>query len=69
MNGPENLFRVIDIDIAENGDTQKTHGFLAMHQENDPGAAQFFQAGDQSLPGDVEKFLFQHRLQCDDHQK
>jgi hypothetical protein len=48
---------------------QKTHGFLAMHQQNDARVALFLQLGDEPLPGSFQQPLPKQRLQRRQHEE
>src|ERR1700730_5723869 len=69
MNGPQDLFRIIHIDVPKSGESQDAHGFLTVHEENDAGLPLSFDPGDQALTGCLKKMLFENRLECGKHEE
>jgi hypothetical protein len=63
MNGPQDLFRIIHIDVPKNGESQDAHGFLTVHEEYHPGFPLALDPGDQALTGGLEKLLLENRLE------
>jgi hypothetical protein len=62
--GPQNFLRIIHVNVVKYWKAQKTHGFLAMHRENDPGVMPGLDPGDELLPRGLKKPLFENWLKC-----
>src|ERR1700730_2895283 len=72
VNGSEDLFRVIHIDVPENRKAEDAHGFLTVHEENHSRVALPFEFGDETLARSLEKALFEnglHRRKQEEHPK
>ena len=49
MNGAQDLFAVVDVDVTEYRKTEQTHRFLPVHQKNKPRFSLAFDQGDHAL--------------------
>jgi hypothetical protein len=57
-NGPKQLLRVFDVDVAGQGDPQKTDGFLPVNQSNDPASPFLLDFLQNSHPACSDLLLF-----------
>jgi len=62
VNRPDDLLRVIDIDVSEDGKTQETHGFLSVNENNNSGTSFLLKRGDKSLPHGHKQWFLHERL-------
>lgn len=58
-DGPQDLLRVVNVDVAGDGDPQKAHRLLAVDEGDDPAFPLPFQLGDLSGPGPEEPLLLE----------
>jgi hypothetical protein len=63
VNGAENLFGVIDIDVAHEREPQEPHRFLPVHEQDDPRVTLSLQLRDFARAHRLQHALSQHRLQ------
>lgn len=57
LDGPENLFGIIDIDVASHREAEESHGFLPVHEQDHPRLSLVFK-----LPKLPHTHCFQHAL-------
>src|SRR5260221_11072779 len=69
MDGAQDFFGIIHIDVAKNWKTQKTHALLAVHEKNDPGVSLALEPRDEPLPRRLQKTLLENRLKRREHKK
>jgi hypothetical protein len=62
-NGAQDLLGVLDADVADQWKPQKRHAFLAMDEENDPGAMFLFNLADRFGSRCGKHSLLDYRLQ------
>lgn len=58
-DGPQDLLRVVNVDVAGDGDPQKAHRLLAVDEGDDPAFPPPLQLGDLSGPGPEEPLLLE----------
>ena len=69
VDGAEHLLRVVDVDVAEDGEAQQAHRLLTVDQQDDPRAALPLDLRDQPLARGVEVALLDDRLQRRDDEE
>src|SRR6202045_4338745 len=62
LNGAQNLFGIIDVDVARDGKSEEPHGLLPMHQQDHPRFSLAFEFRDLAQPHGLKHLLLQHRL-------
>jgi hypothetical protein len=63
VNSSQNSFRVIDIDLSKNGETQNAHGFLAVYKKNDSRISLVLDPGDEALSRRLDIALLENWLE------
>ena len=62
LDRAQDFLRVIDIDVAHQGETQQVHGLLPMDQQDDATVALLLDLGDLALAHRLEISALQNRL-------
>jgi hypothetical protein len=62
MNGAQDRFRVVQVDVPHQRKTQEAHGLLTVDHQDEAGAALLLDVGDLAPPHGVVEPLGDHRL-------
>ncbi len=62
LDGAQNLFGIVDVDIACDGKPEEPHRLLPMHQQDHSRFSLAFEFRDLAHPHGLEHLLLQHRL-------
>ena len=63
VDGAQEFFRIVHVDVAKHREPQETHCLLAVDQQDDPRAALTFDLADEPLTRCFEKALLENRLE------
>ena len=69
MNGAQNFLAIVDVDVTEDRETQKTHGFLSVHEKDDTRLAFSLDNGDEPFARCFQQTLCDDGLQSRQHEK
>src|SRR5438094_4214194 len=69
MNGSQERFGVVHINVAIDRESQKAHGFLPVHEQNHARVPAALEPGDHALPRRLEETLLENRLKRGEQKK
>src|ERR1700682_3594284 len=69
VNGAQNFLAIVDVDVAEQRETQQTHRLLSMHEQDDTRLPLPLDNGDEPFARCFQQTLRDDWLQSREHEK
>jgi hypothetical protein len=69
VDGPQDFFGIVDVNVPKDREAQDAHGFLAVHKENDPRVPLALDPREQALPRRLDEPLSEDGLKRRDKEE